>query len=174
MPLAVVSLGSNMGDREANLSGAVREMERRLGEAAGLSSLYRTAPWGGVEQDDFYNAAAILDTGCDPFFLLGALHGIEDRFGRERDRRWGPRTLDLDLILYGEERVDLEWLTVPHPRYRLRRFVLEPLAEAWPEARHPDGTPATDPLPALAGQELHRLETPAWPGPRILRPPSAS
>lgn len=173
MPLAVVSLGSNMGDRTANLSGAVRELGG-MGETAGLSSLYQTAPWGGVEQDDFYNAAAVLDTEYDPAFLLGSLHGIEDRFGRERDGRWGPRTLDLDLILYGEERVDLEWLTVPHPRYRLRRFVIEPLAEAWPEARHPDGTCIADLLPALSDQELRRLETPAWPGPRILHPPPAS
>ena len=169
MPRAVVSLGSNRGDRLAHLTEAV-ERAGELGETAGLSSLYQTAPWGGVEQDDFYNAALVLDADCDPFFLLGALHGIEARSGRVRGRKWGPRTLDLDLILYGDRIVRRKWITVPHPHYRARRFVVEPLAEAWPQARHPDGTLIADLLPALSDQDVRRLQAPAWPGPRIIPP----
>lgn len=169
MPRAAVSLGSNRGDRLFYLTEAVERLGE-LGETAGLSSLYQTAPWGGVEQDDFYNAALVLDTERDPFFLLGALHGIEARFGRVRGRKWGPRTLDLDLILYGERTVRKEWITVPHPHYRARRFVAEPLAEAWPQARHPDGTLISDLLPALSDQHIRRLQTPSWPGPRIIPP----
>ena len=171
MPRAAVSLGSNRGDRLTLLAGAV-ESVGRLGETVGLSSLYQTEPWGGVEQDDFYNAVMVLDTDYDPYFLLGALHGIEARHGRTRERtrerKWGPRTLDLDLILYGEERWQLGWLTVPHPHYRSRRFVAEPLAEAWPGSRDPDGTPIADLLPTISNQAIHRLPpTPAWPALQI-------
>ena len=170
MPRAAVSLGSNRGDRLALLAGAV-ESVGRLGETVGLSSLYRTEPWGGVEQDDFYNAVMVLDTDHDPYFLLGALHGIEARHGRTRERKWGPRTLDLDLILYGGHTLQLGWITIPHPHYRSRRFVAEPLAEAWPQARDPDGTPIADLLPALSTQAINRLPpTPAWPGPQIVPP----
>jgi 2-amino-4-hydroxy-6-hydroxymethyldihydropteridine diphosphokinase len=141
---AYVGLGSNLGDREslirraAELVGAVR-----------VSSIRETEPWGYEDQPRFLNAVAEVETGLDARSFLVHLLDVERRLGRERvGPRWGPRTIDLDLLLYGDERVDEPGLQVPHPRLHERLFVLQPLAELAPERKIPgNGTV----LEALAG-----------------------
>lgn len=161
MARAAIGLGSNLGDRRALLAGAVC----RLGEAgvtAAVSSLYETAPIGGPEQGPFLNAVVVLDTEMAPRALLGLCLGLEREAGRRRRVRWGPRTLDLDLLLYDRLVVDERGLQVPHPRLALRRFALEPLAEAWPEASLPDGTPVAGMLAGVADQEVAVAAGPGW------------
>jgi 2-amino-4-hydroxy-6-hydroxymethyldihydropteridine diphosphokinase len=123
---AYVGLGANLGDREA----AIREAARLL-EAVRLSTIRETEPWGYVDQPRFLNAVAEVETGLSPRGFLDHLLEIEHELGRERKgaRRYGPRTIDLDLLLFGDEMVDEPGLTVPHPHLHERRFVLEPLAE---------------------------------------------
>lgn len=153
MTVAAVAIGSNLGDRIANLRFAVGELSS-LGTIVALSSVYETAPIGGPEQGPYLNAVATIETDLEPHALLDALLAIESEAGRLRTIRWGPRTLDLDVILYGREEVDDERLTVPHPRFAERRFVLEPLLEVMPDAVAPDGGEVASLLPAVSGQEL--------------------
>jgi 2-amino-4-hydroxy-6-hydroxymethyldihydropteridine diphosphokinase len=127
-PVAI-SLGSNVGDRTAHLTFAIGELSRLL-ENIRVSHVIETAPEGVPdEQRPFLNAAAIGTTMLGPRALLASLHAIERLGGRERPYRYAPRTLDLDLILYGTRVLKVEGLEVPHPRFRERRFVLAPLAE---------------------------------------------
>jgi len=132
---AAVALGSNIGDPEAQVNRAFDEIaalpDTRL---LRKSRLYRTAPVGFVDQPDFVNACALLDTELAPRALLDGLLAIEKRHGRVREIPNGPRTLDLDLVLYGEQVIDEPGLKVPHPRAHERQFVLVPLYEVWPEA----------------------------------------
>lgn len=127
-----------------------------VGAVVGRSSVYETAPVGGPVQGSFLNAVVVIDTARSPMALLRELLAIERIEGRERRERWGPRTLDLDILLYGREAVDVPGLTVPHPRIQERRFVVEPLLEAWPGATFPDGSPITL-LPDAATQTVERL-----------------
>lgn len=133
--LAYVGLGGNLGDARTRILGAFGALARiprtRL---LRRSRLYRTRPWGIAGQPDFINAAAELDTRLTPRELLDALLAIERANGRVRDaRRWGPRTLDLDLLACGDLRIDEPGLTLPHPRIGERAFVLMPLAELAPQ-----------------------------------------
>jgi 2-amino-4-hydroxy-6-hydroxymethyldihydropteridine diphosphokinase len=144
---AYVGLGSNLGEREATL----REALARLGELDGIeitaiSSFRETDPVGNVDQPRFVNAAAALETSLGPRELLDSLFEVERSLGRDRSReeRWGPRTVDLDLLLYGDETVDEQGLEVPHPRLAERAFVLEPLLELDPGLRLPDGRALRD------------------------------
>ncbi len=149
---AFVGLGGNMGDAEATLRAALEQLDALPGtRLLAASSLYRTAPVGGIEQADFVNAVAQLHTILGPEELLQALFTIERSHGRDRAReqRWGPRTLDLDLLLYGEDEIDVEGLTVPHPRIAERAFVLVPLVEIAPDAVIPGQGKARDVLAAL-------------------------
>jgi 2-amino-4-hydroxy-6-hydroxymethyldihydropteridine diphosphokinase len=136
---ALIGLGSNLGDRPANLSGAISA----LGQVPGitvrqLSSFHETEPVGGPPgQGLFLNAVARLETDLDPVSLLHVLQEIEDRFGRQRTVRWGERTLDLDLLLFDDRIIDTPELCLPHPRMRTRKFVLEPLVEVAPGAVDP-------------------------------------
>jgi 2-amino-4-hydroxy-6-hydroxymethyldihydropteridine diphosphokinase len=126
--VAYVGLGSNLGDREAT----IRRAADQLG-ALRLSSIRETEPWGYAEQPPFLNAVAELDTDLPPRGLLESLLEVERELGRTRDGpRYGPRTIDLDLLLYGDEVLDEPGLTVPHPRLHERAFVLEPLFELDP------------------------------------------
>jgi 2-amino-4-hydroxy-6-hydroxymethyldihydropteridine diphosphokinase len=137
MPVtAYISLGSNMGDRAANLRRAV-ELLAEAGRVASLSSLYLTDPVGNEDQEAFINAAAAVETSLSPEALLAVCRSIEERLGRVRTVLWGPRTIDLDILLYDDRTVDTASLTIPHPRMAERRFVLEPLAEIAPDAIHP-------------------------------------
>ena len=159
---AAISLGANLGDRAANLVNALEGI-RALGRVVATSGVYETAPQGMVDQESFYNAVVLVDTDLDPVELMGRLLDIEREMGRVRGRRWGPRLIDLDLILYGDRSIRTPSVEVPHPRYRQRRFVLEPLVEVWPDARDPDGTPVADLLEAVSGQAVTPIDVPGGP-----------
>ena len=136
---ALIGLGSNLGDRRAILDDAIAALAAMPGvEVRAVSSYHETAPVGGpVDQGPFLNAAARLITGLDPLQLLARLQEIEHQHGRERLVRWGERTLDLDLLLFGDRIVETPELTIPHPHIALRRFVLTPLVEIAPTAVDP-------------------------------------
>lgn len=136
---AYIALGSNQGDRELNLLRAVAEIGTlRASKVTGLSPFYSTSPVGNTDQPHFHNAVLRLATSLTPRELLTSLLDIETaRFGRTRTVPWGPRTMDLDLLLYGDEVLDEEGLVVPHPRMLERRFVLQPLCDLAPELVHP-------------------------------------
>jgi 2-amino-4-hydroxy-6-hydroxymethyldihydropteridine diphosphokinase len=131
-----ISLGSNVGDREANLMEAVRRLAV-LGTVTRISSLYETEPVEFLNQPWFLNCVVELRTARMPRNLLASLLEIERAMGRRRTVAKGPRTIDLDLILFGNSIVDTSELTIPHPSMHERRFVLEPLAEIAPDVRHP-------------------------------------
>lgn len=134
---AYIGLGSNLGQREAHLSAALEGLRRAPGVTLLRSSgLYETAPVG-PPQPDYLNAVAELEVTLAPLQLLELLRALERAAGRERRERWGPRTLDLDLLFYGGDVLELPGLTVPHPELHRRRFVLEPLVELAPEFVHP-------------------------------------
>jgi 2-amino-4-hydroxy-6-hydroxymethyldihydropteridine diphosphokinase len=137
--LALIGLGSNLGDRPANLNGAISALGHVPGIAVlKVSPFHETEPVGGPPgQGMFLNAVALLETDLEPLSLLHVLQEIETRFGRERTVRWGERTLDLDLLLFDNRIIDTPELCLPHPRMRTRRFVLEPLVEVAPGAVDP-------------------------------------
>lgn len=143
MPRAYVGLGSNVGDRERMLWGAIHMLAFNPEvDVAAVSSIRETDPVGFVDQSPFLNAAAAVETELGPQALLELLLSIERELGRTREGpRFGPRTIDLDLLLYGEEVVDEPGLAVPHPRLRERRFALEPLAELDPDLVVPGAGP---------------------------------
>ena len=133
---AYIGLGSNLGDREATLAAAVEELDAAPGVSVlGVSTLIDTEPVGVLDQPRFLNGALAIETELPPRELLDLLLAVEARFGRDRTAvpAQGPRTLDLDLLVYGEEEVDEPGLRVPHPRLHERAFVLRPLAEVEPE-----------------------------------------
>ena len=134
MPSAYVGLGANLGDREATIRRAVELLAEREGiEVLAVSALRETDPVGLEDQPRFLNGAAVLETTLGPRALLETLLEVERVLGRTRDGpRFGPRAIDLDLLLYDDETVDQPGLTVPHPRLHERRFALEPLAELAP------------------------------------------
>lgn len=135
---AYIALGSNMGDKKAYLDRAVEELDQKQGcKVEQVSGYITTAPYGGVEQDDFLNGCLRLSTLLGPEELLAAIHEIESAAGRKREIRWGPRTLDLDILLYDDSVYDSKSLTIPHAEMHLRDFVLEPLSEIAPWVRHP-------------------------------------
>lgn len=146
---AFVALGANLEDPVRQIRNAIAELRSiEQTQVLAVSSLYRTAPVGYADQPDFINAAAKLRTGLSPHELLDALHAIENRHGRQRSVRNAPRTLDLDLLLYGMRVVREDDLTLPHPRMHERAFVLMPLAEIAPEAT----VPGHGPVAQLLGQ----------------------
>lgn len=137
--LACIGLGSNLGDRRATLEGAIEALAQTSGvHVQKVSSFHETDPVGGPPgQGKYLNAAAVIETDLDAHGLLRVLEEIEAQFGRVRSVRWGERTLDLDLLLFGDQMISTLELSIPHPRLRVRRFVLEPLAEVAPEAVDP-------------------------------------
>ena len=138
MATAFVGIGSNLGDRESNLRRAIELLSAEDGvEVVAVSEIRETDPVGPVEQGPFLNGAVEVETSLGPHELLDRLLSVENGLGRVRSERWGPRTIDLDLLLYGSERVDEAGLTVPHPRLHERRFVLEPLADLDPTLEIP-------------------------------------
>ncbi len=137
MPItAYIALGSNMGDKIASCRKAL-DLLSRAGRVTKVSSFYSTEPVGYPEQEDFINAVAELETNLTPLALLAVCHVIEDKLGRSRLLHWGPRTIDLDILLYGDQVVDNSELTIPHPLMTERKFVLIPLCEIAPQAVHP-------------------------------------
>jgi 2-amino-4-hydroxy-6-hydroxymethyldihydropteridine diphosphokinase len=154
MATCLIGLGSNLGDRRQALDQAVRRFRRHCQvHVTATSRWHETTPVGGPPgQEPFLNGAAVLETALEPEALLAVLHRIEADFGRSRTERWGPRRLDLDLLLYGELALETAALTIPHPRMAWRRFVLEPAAEVAREMVHP----ATG---WTIGRLLHHLNT---------------
>ncbi|KAB1142198.1 2-amino-4-hydroxy-6-hydroxymethyldihydropteridine diphosphokinase [Streptomyces luteolifulvus] len=147
---AVISLGSNLGNRLENLQGAVDALEDTPGvRIKAVSPVYETEPWG-VEpgsQPSYYNAVVILKTTLPPSSLLERAHAVEEAFNRVRDERWGPRTLDVDIVAYADVVTDDPHLTLPHPRAHERAFVLAPWHDVEPEAQ----LPGRGPVAALLG-----------------------
>ena len=134
--LAYLSLGSNVGDRAANLNAAIARLGE-LGAVVAVSSFYETEPVELAAQPWFLNCAVTLDTEKMPKQLLAGILDIEQGMGRRRVQTKGPRSIDIDILLFGSSVVDTKGLTIPHPALHERRFVLEPLAEIAPEVRHP-------------------------------------
>ena len=138
MTTSYIALGSNLGDRARNLLDGVRLVLDRVEARARISPLYETAPVGYVDQPPFLNGVLELRGALpEPHDLLDLCIEVESRLGRERSVRWGPRTLDLDLLVWGDRRIEDARLVLPHPRMHERRFVLEPLADLAPDLRHP-------------------------------------
>jgi 2-amino-4-hydroxy-6-hydroxymethyldihydropteridine diphosphokinase len=133
--LAYLSLGSNVGDREHNLRDAIARLGTK-GRIVSVSSWYETEPVEFIDQAWFLNCAVALESAVTPEQLIAAVLEIEEQMGRQRLQRKGPRIIDIDILLYGEKTIDSHALTLPHPAMQQRRFVLEPLAEIAPDARH--------------------------------------
>ena len=134
--IVYLSLGSNIGDRAANLNSAIERLGA-LGTIEKISSFYETEPVEFTAQPWFLNIAVKLDTEKMPKQLLAGILDIEQQMGRRRTQKKGPRAIDIDILLFGNSIIDTKGLTVPHPAMHERRFVLEPLAEIAPEVRHP-------------------------------------
>ncbi|EWH22625.1 2-amino-4-hydroxy-6-hydroxymethyldihydropteridine diphosphokinase [Bacillus haynesii] len=131
---AYIALGSNIGRREEYLKKAVSLLHHHPSvQVTDISSIYETDPVGYTDQDLFLNMAAAVKTSLSPFELLDLTQRIEKELGRKRDIRWGPRTADLDILLYNRENIETEQLIVPHPRMHERLFVLIPLLEIYPD-----------------------------------------
>jgi 2-amino-4-hydroxy-6-hydroxymethyldihydropteridine diphosphokinase len=158
MTVAYVGLGANVGDPRRQIETAITEL-RMLPDTrvTVASSLYRSAPLGYSDQPDFLNAVVQLDTGLSPEALLDRLRDIEDRHGRERPFANAPRTLDLDLLLYGDRVVDTPGLVLPHPRMHERAFVLQPLTEIAPDIAIPGRGAARDLLERCRDQKVCAL-----------------
>jgi len=135
--LAYLLLGSNLGDRPARLAQARRELAATAGHLVAASALYETAAWGLADQPAFLNQVLAIETELAPASLLAAGQAAEQRQGRERRVHWGARTLDVDILLFGDEVIATPALTVPHPLLPARRFALVPLAELAPQLPHP-------------------------------------
>lgn len=135
---AFIALGANIGHREKNITAALHALETtREVKVVKVSSLYETDPVGGPPQEKFLNAVAEVRTSLDAPRLMALCLRIEESLGRKRGERWGPRTIDLDILLFNDEIHSSEELTIPHPMMHERRFVLEPLAEIAPDVVHP-------------------------------------
>ncbi len=160
---AYISLGTNLGNRLDNLTRALNMLQKETGvKIIAVSALYETAPVGGPEQGPFLNACAILETALSPTKLLLEMLAVEDRLGRVRKERWGPRVIDLDLLIYAEIRMTTPLIGLPHPRLIERDFVLVPLADIAPELIIPgQSKKVADLLAARPGTEDVKLFLPA-------------
>ncbi len=158
MKTAYLALGSNIGDRDANLREAVQRLETEDLRVTRRSSLYETAPREMLDQPWFLNAVVEIETNLFPMQLLGRTRRIESEMGRRRVTPKGPRNIDIDILFYGRSVIDTAGLQVPHSRIAERAFVLEPLAEVAPDFRHPiTGMTAREMLAALEPQGVRRL-----------------
>lgn len=159
MTLAYVGLGANLGDPRRTVSQAILELGRLPGSAVtSRSSLYRSAPLGYTAQPDFVNAVVGLETELEAEPLLDQLQAMESRHGRERPFSGAPRTLDLDLLLYGDAQLSTPRLTVPHPRMHERAFVLQPLLDLDPVISVPGKGLASTLLSACSSQKIERID----------------
>ncbi|UCS93123.1 2-amino-4-hydroxy-6-hydroxymethyldihydropteridine diphosphokinase [Echinicola marina] len=136
MEKVVLLIGGNLADREALLKEAVLELGRQF-EIIKLSGIYETAAWGGKSSGDYLNMAVLFSTDKPAEEVLDIVLAIENQLGRERDIKWGNRTMDIDIIYFGDQVIDTERLNVPHPMMSGRKFVLIPLAEILPDFVHP-------------------------------------
>lgn len=134
---AIIHLGSNIGDRKANLDQAIQHISRFAGQCIATSKHYETEAWGETAQDDFINQAIMIHTEIAPKELLATLLNIEEKMGRVRVKKWGPRSIDIDLIFYDDLVIEEKGLQIPHPRLHLRNFVLIPLLDIAANFEHP-------------------------------------
>lgn len=157
--VAYLSLGSNLGNREQNLRGAIRQASA-LGRLVAVSSFYQTEPVEFTDQPWFLNCVIALETATQPAQLMAELLRIEHEMGRQRVLKKGPRSIDIDILLFGDDVVNTPELTIPHPEMARRRFVLQPLAEIAPELLHPvSQKTVTQILAELpAGQRVQKYE----------------
>ena len=139
-------LGSNLNNPLQQLAEARKHIERSIGSICSASSVYQTAPWGKTDQDPFINQVIMVNTALDPRGLLDTIAKIERELGRERREKWGPRTIDIDVLFYGRRVVRDKGLEIPHPELHKRAFVLVPLLEIAPEYVHPVLKQAIDEL----------------------------
>jgi 2-amino-4-hydroxy-6-hydroxymethyldihydropteridine diphosphokinase len=154
-----IALGSNLENPLAQIKSAFNALQSLPNcRVTQQSSLYRSAPMGPQEQPDYINAVIQLDTSLSPDALLQALQALEQAQGRQRNLHWGPRTLDLDILLYGQLQLQSESLTIPHPGLYLRNFVLYPLAEIAPKLIFPDGSRLADRLSQCDRSGLEKLD----------------
>ncbi len=137
MNTAYLLIGGNLGDRAAYLQQALKQIEALCGSISCASSIYETAAWGNTNQPSFYNQAVKLITPLAPEALLEQLLAIELEMGRVREEKYGPRTIDLDILMIDDKVLDTQKLTIPHPHLHSRRFALLPLAEIAPSLHHP-------------------------------------
>ena len=145
MTIVYLGLGSNLGDKKANLERAINALaDHSQVRVLKVSSFYETAPVGYEAQPDFINAVAEVETTLKPEELLDLALNIEISMGRERTIRWGPRVIDIDILLYDDRCIDEDRLSVPHPRMFERKFVMEPLAEVAPDLKLPNGLTARE------------------------------
>jgi 2-amino-4-hydroxy-6-hydroxymethyldihydropteridine diphosphokinase len=159
---SALGLGSNLGDRQAQITLALDSLAMHPHiDVLAVSALYQTPPWGKTDQPAFFNAAALIETDLAPRTLLEAVLGIERSLGRLRNELWGPRTIDLDILLYGEETIGEPGLTIPHPRIQERAFVIRPLADILPDAVIA-GRRVTDWLAALDVAGIEAVEPAGW------------
>lgn len=136
--IAYLLLGGNLGDRKKNLELAIQFLNKEAGKVVSISSIYETTAWGKVNQPDFLNQAIALSTNLSALELLDKALEIERKLGRIRKEKWGERLIDIDLILFGNEVINIEGkLQIPHPHMQNRKFVMQPLAEIAPDINHP-------------------------------------
>jgi 2-amino-4-hydroxy-6-hydroxymethyldihydropteridine diphosphokinase len=137
MNTAYLLIGGNVGDRAANLQTALKRIAETCGTITSTSSLYETAAWGNTNQPSFYNQAVVVTTPLSPVALMDQLLEIELEMGRIRTQKYGPRTIDLDILMIDELVISSEKLTIPHPQMHNRRFALLPMVEVAPTLKHP-------------------------------------
>lgn len=172
---ACIGLGSNIGDGVRTIRAAIEALDAMESIRVGaVSPLYRSPAWGVTAQPDFINAVVVIETRLAPMALLNVLLATERRFGRDRGvdaERWGPRTLDLDLLLHGDAVIDTPGLRVPHPYLHQRAFVLKPLVDVLPHAVIPGIGPARDALAGVAADAiaLHVIDALPYAPPRTTR-----
>lgn len=135
--LVIFLLGSNLGNRQASIETAVRELSKEIGQPENMSSIFESSPWGKIDQPSFLNRVVSIRTSLDPFNVLQKCLHIEQSAGRVRTEHWGPRTIDIDILYFGNRIVDAPNLKIPHPGITERRFTLLPLCEIYPELIHP-------------------------------------
>lgn len=158
MPAVYIGLGSNLNAPRRQIESAIEAL-RQLPETdwLGVSPLYRSQPVGPQDQPDYVNAVAAIDTRLSPLQVLDALQAIEQQHGRRRGERWGPRTLDLDVLLYGDEIIKQPRLTIPHPEMPRRGFVLRPLYDLAPALIIPGVGAVTDLLAQVSTADLEKV-----------------
>lgn len=158
MATVFLGLGSNLGDKEANIHGALDRLSHSPDiRVERVSSLYESAPIGRVDQPNFINAAAVIETDLSPAHLLHALQVIEREMGRVHTIQWGPRVIDIDILLYDDAAIETPELSIPHPHMTERAFVMVPLAEVAPDLKLPDGRTPQEDLKKLSNQQVRRI-----------------
>ena len=159
---AVLGLGSNVGERRTALAGAIDALRAHPDiEIVAASPLYESEPWGLTSQQDFLNAAVRVATSLGPADLLAAILAIEVSLGRVRGKKWGPRSIDIDILVYGNAEIDVPGLTIPHPHLTERIFALAPLVDVMADAVIAD-RPARQWLAQLQRKSLKKVSGPEW------------